>query len=84
MLKRLEALALANPQITGVVILGIGLLVFFIWLFSSSTSKNEQKADEARSNSEIHQVNTAISNAQVETAGSEVESAEKTSQKALE
>jgi hypothetical protein len=57
--------------------------LFFVWLFWQSDSKNEIKADEARSNVEVQSINTAVSNAQVERVESQVERAEKDAQRSV-
>jgi uncharacterized protein (DUF58 family) len=59
------------------------VIVFFVYLFWQSDSKQEIKADETRSNVEIQQANTSVSNAQVERVAPQVETAEKTSQRAV-
>jgi hypothetical protein len=77
----------ANPVGSVIVIAGLVFALFItviiIWANWQTTSKNEQKADDARSNSEVQSVNTAVSDAQVERITPTVTEAEKTSHTAV-
>ena len=81
-LDQFTALYISFMPYTGIVTCAFLLVIFFIWLFWQSDSKQEIKADEARSNSEVIHANTASVGAEVNRVAPQVEEAEKVSQKA--
>ena len=54
-----------------------------VWLFWQSDSKNEIKADDARSNVQMQSANTSVANAQLERVDESVEASGKQSQSAV-
>ena len=68
---------------TAIIGAGILLAVFLFWLFSQSDSKNEIKADDARSNVQMQSANTSVANAQLERVDESVEASGKQSQSAV-
>jgi uncharacterized membrane protein YgaE (UPF0421/DUF939 family) len=78
----IKAWIVANPLPTLLMALGVALIIFSIWLFWQSDSKQEIKATEANVNATIANVQSNVQEQVVEQAAESVERTEKTSQNA--
>jgi flagellar biosynthesis component FlhA len=77
------AWAAVNPLPALIIALAVSATIFFIWLFWQTDSKQEKKADEARSNVEMQTANTSVSESQVNRIEPQVQEREKVSQNAV-